>query len=171
LGDAHEQVVARDPISDREEPQPTTEALFPSALAPVRSRVREAEELALRWVERNYGAVVRRSVTLVGYPFDGIFAHNGVLHVVEVMYVVRWSRSFRRIYNKIEELLKTMRGLTARNARLLVVVVVEYPSNKQTMSEIDALRDRHLVPVEVVILTAASLRGEFGSAEASDPAL
>lgn len=129
----------------------------------------QAEDLALRAIQADYGQTVQRQVTAGQDPgFDGVFTIEGRVSVVEVKFVAKQSLmvTIPRMQGSLERLAASIDNYQWHNPRLLIAIVFE--------SESDVPRsDTHLrrmvsdLPVEVTIRVFAlpELRRRFGITE------
>ena len=107
----------------------------------IRSIYLRAEDLALREVQFEYQVTIGRQIELgSNLEFDGAFAKNGTLHVVEVKYSD--SRPLPRaiIERTITRLFSRMRRLNWKNVRIIFVVVfgdstVELDKERQRIAD------------------------------------
>lgn len=85
----------------------------------------QAEDLALRAIQAEYGKAVKRQVTAgsdVG--FDAAFTTGGRLNIVEVKYV-RAARNLGQIRGVLERLAETIQAYHWRNVQIILAVVFE----------------------------------------------
>lgn len=84
----------------------------------------QAEDLALRAIQADYGVTINRQVTAGRDPgFDAAFVKDGRLHIVEVKYVPNLS-SVSRFRASIERIVDSIEIYHWKNVELILAVVM-----------------------------------------------
>jgi hypothetical protein len=133
----------------------------------LRSLYLRAEDLALREIQYEYQAPVGRQIQLgSNLEFDGAFAKNGTLHVIEIKYA---TSSLPRLIveQTVTRLFSRIRSRGWKNVRVIFVVVygastVDLEKEKQRIA--DAISD-HLYEVDIRCYHLDDLAKKFGLAE------
>jgi hypothetical protein len=85
----------------------------------------QAEDLALRAIQAEYGQPISRQLTAGSdIGFDGVFTVNGRLNIVEVKYV-RDAKTISRLRISLERLVNVIAKYNWKNVQLILVVVFE----------------------------------------------
>lgn len=138
-------------------------------LAVIRTRYFQAEDLALRAIQSEYGAPVSRQVT-AGHDsgFDGVFTSGGRTSVVEVKYVLGKGQT-PKIKPSIHRLTKIIRQYNWDNTQIILVLVFEYEEDVKSSVEIlSSAFSENAVPVVVRAFTMANLLARFSSGNEND---
>ena len=86
----------------------------------------QAEDLALRAVQAEYGQPISRQLTAGSdIGFDGVFTVNGRLNIVEVKYI-RDIKTIPRLRVSLERLASAITKYNWKNVQLILVVVFEH---------------------------------------------
>ncbi len=145
-------------------PSPESPALTP----PLERRNRQAiyfqaEDLALRAIQSEYGQPISRQLTAgADFGFDGVFTINGRLNIVEVKYV-RDIKTIPRLRSSLERVVDAVLKYNWRNFQLLLVVVFERDEDVPK-ADIPLLRTVKglKVPVTVRPFSLPELQRRFG---------
>ena len=85
----------------------------------------QAEDLALRAIQAEYGKPISRQLTAgADVGFDGVFTVDGRLNIVEVKYV-RDVKTISRLRISLERLVNVIARYNWKNVQLILVVVFE----------------------------------------------
>jgi len=147
-------------------PQPESTLAAPALprLVPTRQAVYfQAEDLALRAIQAEYGQPISRQVTAGSdLGFDGVFTVNGRLNIVEVKYV-REINAIPRIRSSLERLASAIQKYNWRNAQVILVLVFEREEDvtKADMYVLQATKDLG-VPVTTRPYSLPELQRRFG---------
>jgi hypothetical protein len=133
------------------------------------ARYYQAEDLALRALQAEYGATMRRQVTTGRDPgFDGVFSKDKHLYVVEVKYYTSFVDT-EKLSLSAERIGRTVESLGWPNVILLLAVVFEHPDAIQKYEA--RIRDTLTrLPIETELKTFAlpELRSRFGISPPDD---
>jgi hypothetical protein len=176
----YDQLKPQDPIKQKEksaiEIQETFKQLssdkklsLPSSasrnMAIIQERYFQAEDLALRALQVEYGATISRQVTAgADMGFDGAFVINGRLNIVEVKYVKKLGNiSGFRI--TLEKLSNAIANYGWHNVQVILAIVFEktddiYRANKQLIEIVNGLA----LPVSIRCYSFTELQLKFDSA-------
>jgi len=124
----------------------------------------QAEDLALRAIQTEFGTPINRQVT-AGRDggFDGVFTSQGHTNVVEVKYVPGKNMS-PKIRPSIQHLTKIIEQYRWENAQIILVVVFENDEDiKKPMEILSSAFSENRVPVVVRIFTMGHLLKRFGA--------
>jgi hypothetical protein len=101
----------------------------PKRAATLQATYFQAEDLALRAIQAEYGTTISRQVTAgrdIG--FDGAFVTNGRLNIVEVKYV-RSLKTIPRFQQTLERLASTVSRYGWKNVQIVLALVFERPED------------------------------------------
>ena len=85
----------------------------------------QAEDLALRAIQAEYGKPISRQLTAgADIGFDGVFTVDGRLNIIEVKYV-RDIKTISRLRTSLERLVNVIAKYNWKNVSLILVVVFE----------------------------------------------
>lgn len=149
---------------------------LPTALEPTPQKRRalyekyfQAEDLALRAIQAEYGATMRRQVTAgLDRGFDGVFVSNGQLSIVEVKYLSRPSSSMLPLGKAIDGIYASIFRYGWQNARVILAVVVEKMEDvSETTTRLQRFIETKSTPVPLVVrcFSLEELQAEFGFSE------
>lgn len=136
---------------------------FKESISSALTKYYEAEDLALRAVQAEFGVNINRQVTAgADMGFDGTFAKDGTLYIIEVKTVSRLRSGFLR--DAINKLSSTVARYGWKNVRIIVVVVTDLEIIKVEEFVKQELKDR-LYHTELRVYHFDKLRQQFGITE------
>lgn len=135
-------------------------------LTAIRERYFQAEDLALRAIQAEYGVPVTRQVTAGrDSGFDGVFTSGGRTSVIEVKYVLGKGQT-PRIKPAIHRLTKIIQQYNWQDTQIILVLVFENEDDiKHSMELLSAAFSENAVPVHVRVFSMAHLLARFGTGE------
>jgi hypothetical protein len=138
--------------------KPTT-----APLSTIQARYFQAEDLALRAIQSEYGSPISRQVTAGrDSGFDGVFTSGGRTSVVEVKYVLGKGQA-TKIRPAIHRLTKIIQQYNWENTQIVLVLVFENEEDvKHSMELLSQAFSENAIPVEVRVFTMAHLLARFG---------
>lgn len=117
---------ADEEISEVIESAETAEAIESPLLSEkydnLRTRYFQAEDLALRAIQAEYGIPISRQVNVGPIGFDGLFAKGGTGHIIEVKYSQRLYPA-DHIRELAERIFSVIARYNWRNVKLIIAVV------------------------------------------------
>jgi hypothetical protein len=129
------------------------------------ARVVLSEELAIRAIEREYGASVSRQAGLAGLGFDGMFARGGRGYGIEVKYIPDTNLNTTSIAAQAAAFAGRLRALNFRSFTIILALVGEHVQDAQFNNSLETLK-RALgslgTPVELKVFSFSALKEEFG---------
>jgi hypothetical protein len=130
----------------------------------VKSRFLEAEDLALRAIQVEYGKPISRQLSLgPDFGIDGAFTVDGELNIVEVKYVVRPKRSYEGVRRTLTSFQSLIHDNHWRRARVILVIVLQFQSDvEETRRELLTLKGEFDFPINVHCYSVADLKSQFG---------
>lgn len=132
----------------------------------LRARSFQAEDLALRAIQAEYGVPISRQLQAgQNMPLDGVFVKDGTAYIVEVKYS-RGSYTTGRVLMLLSHILAGITKFHWRNVKLLLAVVYDDtvdPDKEQTRL-IEAVKD-YVVDVEIRCFSFKDLAAKFGIAQ------
>lgn len=133
-------------------------------LTEIRTRYFQAEDLALRAIQSEFGAPVSRQVTAGrDSGFDGVFTSAGRTSVVEVKYVLEKDQA-PRIKPSIHRLTKIIQQYNWENIQIILALVFEHEEDvKHSVEMLSSAFSENAVPVIVRAFTMNNLLARFGS--------
>lgn len=169
-----QQLRPQDPMSQREKVEAEIRELlevgpyFPpdtpsKSTKSIQSRYFQAEDLALRAVQTEYGVTISRQVTAgADRGFDGAFTLGGQLHLVEVKYSFHIITE-QVIRASIERMVSSFERYGWRNVQFILVLVYEKPGgivlDEEKLAEISR---SYSGPIEIRKYHFGDLEREFG---------
>lgn len=123
----------------------------------------QAEDLALRAIQADYGSPISRQVT-AGRDggFDGVFMEGGRTTVVEVKYV-SGDTSPRRFRDTISRITGAIQQYKWSNPQIVLALVFERSADVETLrARLAPLFAENPVPVVIRCYTIAELQARFG---------
>jgi hypothetical protein len=128
-----------------------------------RAKYFQAEDLALRAIQAEYGAPINRQVTAGrDSGFDGVFLAAGRTTVVEVKYV-SGDTSPRRFRDAIWRITGAIQQYKWDNSQIVLALVFERDEDVETLRQRLALVfAENPVPVVIHCYTIAELQARFG---------
>lgn len=144
----------------------------PRRNADLQARVFQAEDLALRAIQAEYGTTVSRHVTAgADMGFDGAFVAGGRLNIVEVKYA-RSSKSVSRLRATLERLVDAVTRYNWKNVHILLAVVFETSGDlAEGCHALRGLASSIDLPVTVRCYSYPELLAQFGATVEEDIAL
>jgi hypothetical protein len=123
----------------------------------------QAEDLALRALQAEYGVAISRQVTAgADQGFDAAFVRKGRFHVVEVKYFRNQAR-LPVVRQAIDNLSHAITRYGWRNVHIVLAVVFEnHPDISRAKARIQEIAAQSEVPVEVWCYSLDELRRRFG---------
>lgn len=95
----------------------------------VRSLYLKAEDLALREIQDEYQAPIGRQIQIgSNLEFDGAFAKDGTLHVIEIKYLADHPAPAAFVEQTIDRLVSRIRAKAWRNFRIIFAIVYDGPT-------------------------------------------
>ena len=152
----------KEAISDQP-PVATGADMLGKATTSIHDRYFQAEDLALRAMQSEYGVPMHRQVTAGrDSGFDGVFSSGGKTNVVEVKYIASKGKS-PRMRESIHRLTKIIQQYAWQNAQIILVLVFESQEDVKNQKEILSIGfSENAVPVVVRVFTMAQLEAQFG---------
>ena len=142
----------------------TPETQTPALAAAAETEYFQAEDLALRAVQVEFGIPISRQVTAgseVGY--DGAFVLRGRLHIVEVKYYRGWVQA-AKLRVSLENLAKSVERFGWHNVQVVLVVVFERPADiEPNLKRIEEATVFSAAPVTIRCYAMPELRAKFGA--------
>lgn len=146
-----------------ESPTPTPSNAITAPTPQFRARYFQAEDLALRAVQSEFGQPISRQITGGrDQGFDGAFVQNNCINIVEVRYVAKAppkvliQQSLRRIQSYIA-------SNNWRRVNLIMVIVVDHDDEVEpTQERITAVAAESPVPVTARVYALSDLKLKFG---------
>ena len=122
----------------------------------------EAEDFALRAVQSEYGVALNRQMTAGrDEGFDGAFAKEGSLHLVEVKYVSK-SLASKYAFDAANQLVSIVKKYGWQNVRLIIVLVIkEEIQTESIVNSLSTTKNIGTYPVEFKVYTFSELRKMF----------
>jgi hypothetical protein len=155
--------VEENPPAQTPIPAPTTPAPTPQ----FRAQYFQAEDLALRAVQAEFGQPISRQVSVGrNQEFDGAFVHNNRLNIVEVKYVSKPAPTamLQRVLNRVQSFLDSH---SLKSVNLVLVAVVDRPSDiEPTLKRFTAVADESSIPTIVRVYALSELQAKFGIVDA-----
>lgn len=175
-----EQLKPQDPAKQKEKAtqeiqdalQPPSQAsATPQPMEPTQSRsvatarYFQAEDLVLRALQAEYGVTMSRQVTAgADIGFDGAFAVNGRLNIVEVKYISN-LHSLSRFRRTLDKLSSALMRYGWKNAQIILAVVIENQADVIAANEkLQSIVKDYEVPVVVRCYSFTELLEKFGAA-------
>lgn len=144
-------------------PPPTTPAPTPQ----FRARYFQAEDLALRAVQAEFGEPISRQVSAgPNQKFDGAFVHNNRMNIVEVKYVSKPPPKalLQQLLHSVQSYVV---GHNLKSVNLVLVAVVDRTSDVEaTLKRFTAIADEASIPTVVRVYALSELQAAFGIADA-----
>ena len=149
-------------------PKPTLPPVpTPSATPQFRAMHFQAEDLALRAVQAEFGQPISRQVTSGrDEGFDGAFVLNNRLNIVEVKYVSRPPSLavFQDTYSQIQSFIE--RNMLKSVNAILVAVVDQHQHIDATLQQLHSVANNSAFPVVVRVYALDDLQAKFGIVDA-----
>jgi hypothetical protein len=152
--------VGADPV------QPNSDAVEARTSAPppqFRAQYFQAEDLALRAIQAEFGQPIDRQVT-GGYDrgFDGAFVLNNRLNIVEVKYVAKRPPAslMRATIDQIQSVVNRYRW---RSVNIIFAAVVDRTSDVEDVRvQLTEIADETAIPTVVRVYALSELQAQFG---------
>jgi hypothetical protein len=150
-----------------EEPAPTPPTSTPAPTPQFRARYFQAEDLALRAIQAEFGQPISRQVS--GGPnqhFDGAFVLNNRMNIVEVKYVAKTppKAMLQQILHRVQSFVS---GSNLKSVNLVLAAVVDRTSDVEaTLKRFTAIADESPIPTVVRVYALSELQAKFGIVDA-----
>ena len=156
------------PVQAEETPPVPTPALSTPAPTPqFRAKYFQAEDLALRAVQAEFGQPISRQVSGGGnQQFDGAFVLNNRMNIVEVKYVAKPPPKalLQQVLNRVQSFLSSH---NLKSVNLILVAVVDRASDVEaTLKRFTATADESSIPTIVRVYALSELQAKFGIVDA-----
>lgn len=127
------------------------------------ARYFQAEDLALRALQAEYGIPIKRQVTGGhDHGFDGIFELGGVKHIVEVKYIAGTGNK-HRFRDAIQRLTSAAHEYGWSNSKIILVLVFERAERSENAKAmLEPAFANNPVPVSVRTFLMPELANRFG---------
>lgn len=152
-----------------EAPSPTT---TPPPATPIptpqfRAQYFQAEDLALRAVQAEFGQPISRQVSAgPNQHFDGAFVQNSRMNIVEVKYVAKPPPK-AQLDNILHHAQSYVLGNNLKSVNLILAVVVDRTSDiEATKKRLMAISDEASIPTIVRVYALSELQAKFGIVDA-----
>ncbi|OCX69132.1 hypothetical protein A6M27_19050 [Acidithiobacillus thiooxidans] len=162
------------PVPD-EEPNLAAAPATPPVPTPTRrfrAKYFQAEDLALRALQAEFGQPINRQVSVgPGQEFDGAFVHSNRLNIVEVKYVSKPPPNALMEKALLHKLLHNVQSFSLRynykSVNLILVAVVDRTSDVDaTLKRYNAIAGQSAIPTEVRVYALSNLQAKFGIVDA-----
>lgn len=147
-------------------------ATMPSKATPIptpqfRAKYFQAEDLALRAVQAEFGQPISRQVSAgPNQNFDGAFVQNNRINIVEVKYVAKPPPK-ALLYNVLHRAQSYVLGNNLKSVNLILAVVVDRASDVEaTEKRLMAISDEAAIPTVVRVYALSELQAKFGVVDA-----
>jgi len=148
-------------------PTPTLPPTTPTPTPQFRAQYFQAEDLAMRAVQAEFGQPISRQVTTGrDQQFDGAFVHNNRMNIVEVKYVSKAppKAMIQQILRRVESFLISH---NLKSVNLILVAVVDRTSDiEATLKRFTAIADESSFPTVVRVYALSELQAKFGIVDA-----
>jgi len=130
----------------------------------VKSRFLEAEDLALRAVQVEYGKPISRQVNLgPDFGIDGAFTIDGQLNIVEVKHFIRARRALPTVRRTLETFQQFFLSVNWKRPKVVLAIVLHNASEvEETRRQLSALISEFDFSVDVRCYSLEDLRSQFG---------
>lgn len=143
-------------------PEPT-----PTPTPQFRAKYFQAEDLALRAVQAEFGQPINRQVSAgPGQQFDGAFVHSNRLNIVEVKYVSKPPPKalLQQLLHRVQSFVLSH---NFKSVNLILVAVVDRTSDVDaTLKRFTAIADEASIPTVVRVYALSELQAKFGIVDA-----
>lgn len=138
--------------------------LTPRPLALTTSRFLEAEDLALRAVQLEYGQPVSRQVSIgPALQVDGAFTIDGQLNIVEVKHFIRFENAEANLRLTLQTFVKLLKDMRLRRVNIVLAVVFHHASEiPEARKQLAILASEYPMPIDVRCYALDDLRRQFG---------
>jgi hypothetical protein len=124
----------------------------------------QAEDLALRAIQAQYGKPINRQVNLAGLAVDGAFTIDGRLHVVEVKYSIH-RMTVATIRDALDRIVTGIQRSSWKNVQVILALVLDKTSDGMLSdAELARIVSDCSVPVRIMQFELSALQSEFGVA-------
>lgn len=142
----------------------------PTALSPTpqfRAQYFQAEDLALRAVQAEFGQPISRQVSVgPNQHFDGAFVHNNRVNIVEVKYIAKVP-SKAILHQLLRRAESYVLGNNLKSVNLILVAVVDRTLDVEvTQKRFMAVADEASIPTVVRVYALSELQAKFGIVDA-----
>lgn len=152
--------------ADETLPTSTPVPITPAPTPQFRAKYFQAEDLALRAIQAEFGQPINRHVSGgAGQDFDGAFVLNNRLNIVEVKYVARLPSAISQ--QVLSHIHSFVRSNNLKSVNLILVAVVDRPTDVQeTLRRFTEVAESSLVPTVVRVYALSELQAKFGIVDA-----
>jgi hypothetical protein len=156
---------AQDALDAQSQAVPVAKSLV-GPLTQIRARYFQAEDLALRAIQTEYGSPIKRQVTAGrDSGFDGVFITDGRTNVIEVKYITNQGQN-QKLKQTIQRLTSTIQQYGWPNAQIILALVYEREEDVKHARELFSVAfAQNEVPVVVRVFTMPQLNAQFGVGE------
>ncbi|POR11619.1 hypothetical protein [Diaphorobacter sp. LR2014-1] len=155
-----------------DEPVPASPTAVPPQATPTptpqfRAQYFQAEDLALRAVQAEFGQPISRQVSAgPNQHFDGAFVHNNRMNIVEVKYVAK-PPPRALLQQVLHRAQSYVLGNNLKSVNLILVAVVDRTSDVEaTQKRFMAVADEAAIPTVVRVYALSELQAKFGIVDA-----
>lgn len=138
--------------------------LTPRPVAQTTSLFLEAEDLALRAIQLEYGQPVSRQVSIgPALLVDGAFTINGQLNIVEVKHFVRFKNAEANLRRTLQTFADLLRNVHFRRVNIVLAVVFHHASDiPEARKQLAILAGEYPMSIDVRCYALDELRRQFG---------
>jgi hypothetical protein len=156
---------AQDALDARIQAVPAAKSVV-GALTQFRDRYFQAEDLALRAIQIEYGSPIKRQVTAGRDDgFDGVFVTDGRTNVIEVKYIANQGQN-QRLKQTVQRLTSTIQQYGWPNTQIILALVYEREEDvKHAREMLSVAFAQNEVPVVIRVFTIPQLYAQFGIGE------
>ena len=144
-------------------PPPNTPAPTPQ----FRAQYFQAEDLALRAIQAEFGEPISRQVSAGrNQEFDGAFVHNNRMNIVEVKYVSKAppKAMLQQVLHRVQSFISSH---NLKSVNLVLVAVVDRTADVEaTLKRFTAAADESSIPTIVRVYALSELQAKFGIVDA-----
>jgi hypothetical protein len=138
------------------------EAVPPQIKDAIQANYFQAEDLALRAIQADYGATINRQVTAgADMGFDGAFVVNGRLNIVEVKFVRR-PVSPAKVEADLDRISGAISRYGWRNVQIILAFVFENPEDLASAERLQRIAQQSTLPTTIRAYSLAQLQAQFG---------
>lgn len=140
----------------------------PAPTLQFRAQYFQAEDLALRAVQAEFGQPISRQVSAGrNQEFDGAFVHNNRMNIVEVKYVSKAPPKalLQQVLHRVQRFVVSH---NLRSVNLILVAVVDRTSDiEATLKRFTSIADESSIPTIVRVYALSELQAKFGIVDAA----
>ena len=166
INEAH-QIAQSESSMPGDSESPAIPVASPAPTPQFRAQYFQAEDLALRAVQAEFGEPINRQVQMGGVAkFDGAFVKSHRLNVVEVKY---WAKAPPKpiVQQSFDKLLARFKLLTVKSINIIFVAVVDRTSEVAPLTEsLTKLSDEAPIPTVIRVYALSELQAKFGVVDA-----